>query len=195
VDITEYPYTLNYLFDIPEVYHHCTLENFDFSHQKPELKKMLEDFIEGAGGSRHGLYLYGKYGTGKTHIQVGLYRILVAMYEDISDIVFTSFSGLVNEQKNLENADEYLEILCTTKWLFLDDITEMNKKLADLSKETLRTIVTTRYENTLPTCFSANSSPKNLQKLDVNPHVISRIQGMCQVYELQGHDRREKVGN
>jgi DNA replication protein DnaC len=77
-----YPHS-NYLFYIPPAFHHCTLNNFEWKGQNKDLLNAIKTFVE---GDIKGFYLYGSFGVGKTHLMVALYRVLVAMEDDISDI-------------------------------------------------------------------------------------------------------------
>lgn len=192
----EYGHT-NYLIHVPPMFHHCTLNNFDFSDQKPSLIKAIKNFLEGTG-KKKGLFLYGSFGIGKTHLLVAMYRATVKKEEDPSEsfAFFTSLENIMKEvfkridkkDRDLDSPAEYLEFLSEIQWLFLDDITAT--PLKDYTLEVLRKIINTRYEMQLPTCFAANSDLEQLVADGLHPHAISRITGMCEVIKIQGRDRR-----
>lgn len=194
--LAEYHYS-NYLLYVPPQFHHCTLGNFDFSEQKPEMMQCLKNFIEQSEKEK-GLYMYGSFGVGKTHLLVALYRVIVKLEEDPSES-FAYYSSLENimkelfkrldkKDRELGTPTEYIEFLTETNWLFLDDITAT--PLKDYTLEVLRKIINARYEMQLPTCFAANSDLKELEVDGLHPHAISRILGMCKVIKIFGEDRR-----
>jgi len=176
-----------YLYYIPEIYHHCTLNNFDFTGQK-RLVSILKKFVEGSG-KRAGLYFYGGFGVGKSHLLVSLYRIKVSQMDDPStDVVYyTSFEKLIREAKE---SSEVIEMVCETECLFLDDISAI--PIRDQTSEILRFIINSRYESKLVTCFAANLSTKQLEQEGLHPHAVSRVVGMCEVFKIVGSDRRRE---
>jgi primosomal protein DnaI len=186
-EIAKFDYVhTSYLYYIPEIFHNCTLNNFDFSGQK-KLSATIRNFVEGLSNKK-GLFFWGSFGVGKTHLLVALYRVIVSKYEDCSpdEVYYTSFEKVVREIKSRSGEEDFLDILCNTGWLFLDDISAVSIK--DTNAEILRTIINSRYEGGLTTCFSSNLEPSKLEGL--HPHAISRINGMCDVVKVVGKDRR-----
>lgn len=193
--IEEYPFN-DYNFYLPLVYHHCTLKNFDFSGSNKKLLKIVESFVE---GETNGLYIYGGFGVGKTHLAVGLYKVLMAKLDETSPsfIFFTTFESLINELRGMGDTEEgrhkkedHLSMLCDCEVLFLDDITVCNKK-EDV--EILRKVVNGRYELNGRTVFTANCDLFGLAEyIKLHSHSISRIDGMCETIEIKGRDRRHK---
>lgn len=185
-----YPHT-PYLFYIPSVYHHCRLDNFDFVGQK-HLIKVIKKFLENKDSM--GLFLYGGFGVGKSHLLVSLYRIKIAQEDDASPAVvrFETFENIVKELRRIvkeEEKDEYFEELAETDDLFIDDITTLLPK----ETETLRRIINDRYENQKRTSFTSNHSLNTLvQEKYLHGHAISRLEEMCEIIEITGRDRRRK---
>lgn len=186
----DYPYTL-YDYYIPEEYKNCTLNNFDFGTRKSNLIQSVKNFVEGIG-SKRGLYFYGSFGVGKTHLLVALYRVVVSQENDSSPnmVYYTSFERVVREVK-ISSDEEYLDILFECEWLFLDDISVVNLK-KDNSSEILRSVINHRYESKLPTCFTSNLNLEKLEQSGLHPHAISRINSMCEILEIKGRDRRRE---
>lgn len=181
-----------YLYYIPTKYHHCTLSSFDFRGQK-KIEPILKDFIEGTG-DRKGLYLYGLFGVGKSHLLVSLYRIIVAREEDPSMAYYISFEKVMKELYQRldakESTSDYIDVLSDVEYLFLDDITAVT--LRDYPLEILRKIINERYETDLSTCFASQASLRQLAEWGVAPHAISRVEGMCELVPVIGKDRRRK---
>lgn len=184
----EYPHTL-YLEYVPPVYRHCRLDNFDFTGQKRTIAKTLTDFIE---GEIPGLYFFGGFGCGKTHLLVSLYRVMVAKEDETSFSVFPfiTFDELLRDLKYCKNEtekDETIEMLCNADILFLDDITTCQPKDVDI----LRRIINSRYENQGRTCFTANSGTKFLSdEVGLHPHAVSRLDSIFEFVEIVGSDHR-----
>ena len=187
-----YPHS-NYLKFIPTRLQHCTLDNFDFSSQKdPEkLQELLTTFIE-ERNDKNGLYLYGTFGVGKTHLLISLYRVILAREQDVGIVHFISCEKIIRDLfsriDRKETTGDYIDYMAKFDWLFLDDLTAMSLKEYPL--EVIRQIINYRYEQNLPTCFSANASLDKLMDMGLHPHAISRIAGMCEVYFVEGRDRR-----
>jgi len=183
----------SYFYYIPIAYQHCMLDNFELLGK---YEKKLQNFLNETS-SKQGLYLFGGFGVGKTHLLVSLYRIIMAKIEDsdselnINDIFYTSFEKILKELKQIKKEEEcqaYLDYVCNVRWLFLDDISAV--LLKDVSADTLRTIINSRFEQKLPTCFTANVDIVGLVSVGLHSHAISRIQGMCELIHVTGEDRR-----
>jgi DNA replication protein DnaC len=187
----------NYFQFIPKVFQHCTLDNFVFSAQEniDDLISKLENFIE-EKGIRKGLYLYGGFGVGKTHLLVSLYRIILAREQDIGLVHFISCEKIIKDLfariDRKESTNDYIDYMSKFNYLFLDDITAMSLK--DFPLEVIKSIINYRYDNDLPTCFTANASLEGLLDIGVHHHAISRISGMCEVCLIEGIDRRMNFG-
>ena len=183
-----------YLFYIPAKYHHCTLNNFDF-HSDKIVGKAVRGFIE---GDVKGIFFYGGFGVGKTHLLVSIYRVMVSKEDDISDIHYTSLEAVMQKLQNLlaakenpekETPNDYIDYLVDIDLLFLDDITAANFQ-DRWTNEVLRKIINGRYENDLRTCFTSNAGPKELMDIGLHGHAVSRIEEMCDIVKIGGKDRR-----
>ena len=181
----EYRHTL-YLDYLPKNLQHCTLNNFDFQGQI-HLIKPIKRFIE---GQTQGIFFHGGFGVGKSHLLVALYRIIVAQEDDTSDVCYMSFESALRELQRPEHEFD-VDYLCEVGYLFLDDITAVDFQ-SGFTKETLRRIINSRYENEMRTCFTSNAGTAGLQEFGLHPHALSRINGMCEIVEVKGRDRRKK---
>lgn len=184
-----YPHS-NYLAYVPDVYHHCRLDNFDFSQNKG-LIKIVQGFIT---RKVSGIYFHGTFGTGKTHLAVSLYRIQVAQEDDSSPeiICFSTFEGVLEDMKYAEDPDSIVDFLGKCETLYLDDITVAKKE----DMEILRKIINLRYETRSGESgrlvLTGNLDLKGLLEFGLHPHAISRFTSLCEVVEVKGLDRRRQ---
>lgn len=178
----------NCLIYVPEIYHHCRLDNFDYTGQPKNLHKLLQGFVE---GDVSGLYFCGGFGCGKTHLLVGLYRVMVARIDEVTpeQMCFSTFDGIIEDIKGGMAQVDVVDFLVGCEVLFLDDITVVQNK-EDV--EILRKIINGRYESKGRTTITANSNFQDLASMGLHPHAISRLSGMCDVVEIAGKDRRRK---
>ncbi|OGM08115.1 hypothetical protein A2Z67_03750 [Candidatus Woesebacteria bacterium RBG_13_36_22] len=180
---------------VPKVFSHCTLNNFDF-HGQTCLTKIVRGFIE---GDVKGIYFYGGFGVGKTHLLVSLYRVIISKFDDSSpfSICYITLEDILKQlNRNMDNkepTEEYLDVFCSAEFLFLDDITAVNLQ-KDYPMEILRRIINERYERDLRTCFTSNADLDSLEEIGLHPHATSRIGGMCEIVEIVGKDRRRRKG-
>ena len=146
----------------------CTFEGFDFENVEvnnarsitlSKIKSILTSFKEGV--TPKGIYLYGKYGCGKSYLLAflakrlsdGGKKVIFAYYPDLVRQIKSSIStgkleAIVNELKDVD---------C----LFLDDFGgEQNSEF--IRDEVLGAILQDRMMNNLFTCISSNISPELL---------------------------------
>lgn len=86
--------------------------------------------------------------------------------------------------------DQLIQPIMRAAFLVLDDIGP--EMATDWAYNILYLIVGERYDAQLPTIFTSNLSPAQLQAKFQDSRIVSRIFGMChdRIYEIQGTDRR-----
>ena len=140
--------------------------------------------------TRKGLYLYGKVGSGKTHIA---YSLLKNWRDEGRSAIFWNTTNLLREIKadfDRVNSDKMFveeRITDSQALLFLDDIG--SEKMTDFVAEVFYRIVNHRYNEMIPVIFTSNLPISELAD-KVGDRVASRIMEMCDVFELEGEDRR-----
>lgn len=135
--------------------------------------------------------LYGKTGTGKTHLMAAMVLNLiengiVTIFQNTPDM-FNKIKATFNDPKG--NADQAIETLANVPVLFLDDLGAGRKTLTDWETEVLYRIVNTRYEALKPIHISTNLQPADLATV-VGMRIYSRLREMCRFIEVGGTDRR-----
>jgi len=86
--------------------------------------------------------------------------------------------------------EDLMDPITTADFLVLDDI---GPEIAtEWSYNILYLLVGERYDNNLPTIFTSNLSPRDLQAKFQDTRIVSRIMGMCgdRIYEIKGTDKR-----
>lgn len=180
--------------NIPNRYLNSWLEDCDprITEWLKNYEKQWEDW-DGSDDKepppRHGLYIYGAAGVGKTYALYALYRnaCLNNEYAKIINVVELLRLFKKDFKTEEDNFEMYLKDEDTT--LYLDDLgAERNTEFVE---ETLYHLINVRSENQLSTFFTSNLSLKELAEKS-GDRLASRIAGMCDVIKLEGEDRRLK---
>lgn len=158
-------------------------ESVDYEKLELNIKKIFEAMKE----SRKGLYIFGKVGTGKTHIVYALYKQCQKL--KFKCRFYNSIDILDKIKDDYRNSDVYnlKSILDYKGLLIIDDIGA--EKITDWVLETFYRIVNQRYENMLPVIFTSNFSLDELADR-LGERIPSRIVGSCEIIELTGKDKR-----
>ncbi len=141
--------------------------------------------------TRRGIYIHGTVGTGKTHIAY-------AMCDYAQDVMHlkaqfwntTELLADIRDDFDRNNYDKKRreEMLMEFRGLlFLDDIGA--EKMTEWVQEQFYRIVNRRYEEALPTIFTSNLPIRELGER-LGDRTASRIVEMCDIYPLNGADRR-----
>ena len=158
-----------------------------------DIPERIQKILFSIKESLRGLYLYGKCGTGKTHVA---YAIANYCHEKKLKTMFYSSTDLLREIKQDFDEDKkyvpsdqtnFAEILKFNGLLIIDDIG--SEKPTEWAIETLYAIINKRYEAVYPTIFTSNFTLEELAGR-LGDRIVSRIAGSCEVVELQGKDRR-----
>jgi len=163
-----------------------------------------------------GLFLFGLFGTGKTHLAVATVRGLMESAPDM-------FGERVNHDLELYEPDRetYKGYCCSFfstvdlldamrpgseakqrhgEWLFhrakMDDLVVLDdigaEKATDWVAERLYAIVDVRYRMKRATIFTSNCSEKQLQD-QLGGRIVSRIYEMTEQVPVAGPDHRRKM--
>jgi DNA replication protein DnaC len=159
-----------------------------------DIPKKLLDIFKEIKVTRKGLYIHGSVGTGKTHLMYALGKY--AERNLIRDVeVFNSTDMLRRMRDDFAKTDSYdkehlfKKLLEFRGLLMIDDIGA--EKLSDWVLETFYLLINKRYEEMMPTLFTSNLPLKDLAD-KIGDRTVSRIVESCDVYNLDGDDRRIK---
>ena len=146
-----------------------TFETFD-----PEVRGVMRAYrraMEFARRPEGWLVLFGNYGVGKTHLASAIanellkqnYRVLFAVVPDLLDHLRATFGP----HSEIEY-DQRFEMIRDAAVLILDDLGTENT--TQWAREKLFQIVNHRYNGRLPTVFTSNRRPE-----EIEPRVFSRM--------------------
>src|SRR3990167_6724620 len=163
-------------------------ENAKYEDVPQKLRELFEKIKE----TKKGLYVYGKVGTGKTHIAYAL-KMAYDKPESGRVCLFKNTTELLREMKtdfDRPNYDKHFAedtLMNHTGLVILDDVG--SEKITDWVAETFYLIINRRYNMMYPTIYTSNLSVEDL-KDKIGDSTVSRIVEMSQVVELTGSDRR-----
>jgi DNA replication protein DnaC len=140
----------------------------------------------------HSLFIYGKYGTGKTHLAVAITRELLLQGRKV---MFTSVPRLLFEiRKAFQEETRDTEALCVEKYssvefLVLDDFGV--EKTTAWARQTLDYIIYERDNNQRPMVITSNLSLDEIAE-KIDGRISSRLAGMGRIIHFNGPDYRLK---
>lgn len=173
-----------------------TLENFNpqLAGKAHEIaKEYAESFSR---ETTNGLMLYGKAGSGKTHLAVSIARHIIekkqiqvrfARIVDLLGEIRKTFDA--NEQYRTENESELIQRYTSTPLLIIDDLGA--EKTTDWVRQILYQIIDERWIEQKPIIVTSNL---NLEELEARfeERIASRVAGMCRLVESRDYDYRIK---
>lgn len=196
--------------NMPKFIRNASFDHFyiDDAHQTETRNAALNaalDFVEqySASDFRPGLYLYGRFGVGKTYL-LGAIANELARQKGVATTMM-HFPSFVVEMRNSiknNNLGQKLDAVKKAPVLVLDDI-GADAMTTWARDDILGVILEYRMQEELPTFFSSNFSMAELQdhlavnvKGDSEPvkasRIMERIKFLSRQYEMAGANLREK---
>jgi DNA replication protein DnaC len=174
----------------------CSFESFrpdwsDVSAFNTTLAVTLATCHQYAAHPKGWLYLWGSYGTGKSHLAAAIANTLAergveTTYASLPRLMRFLRQGIQPGVGEL-SADGRLEMLCKVPLLILDDIGA--GRATDWANEKLFELVNERYQADLPLVFTSNARPEDAIR---EARVVDRIYGMATVLALSGPSYRRR---
>lgn len=134
--------------------------------------------------------LWGPVGTGKTRRAVGMLKSWArkrsgGLFVDLWELSEDRKAAVGSEDTDLPG-DEYPG----AAFLVCDDLAR-NPRMTPFWEDYLSTLVRRRYNANLPTIFTSNHPPDELERR-IGDHLVSRIVQGCgpRIVEMSGRDRR-----
>lgn len=147
----------------------------------------------------YGIYIYGKSGTGKTHLTACMCNELISQYKQCLFTNFFEITKLIKATFGSRNseAENIIKRICEIDFLFLDDLgTESLKKNGEDNwlQEQVYDIINKRYNNIKPTIFTSNYSLNELvAERGMMDKTVDRIMEMSTaIIKLSGESYRAR---
>lgn len=174
-----------------------TLQNFKPSPLTKKIYAFCLEWAENFSSDAKGIYIFGSYGSGKTHLAVGLLLAIQEKYHihGYFIVLSTFFRTLRNSFGDSEKLQEQFDFVKKAPLLVLDDFgegrKEANGQLSSWALEQLFSLINYRYEHLLPTIITSHFDPEALEKV-VGYAIVSRLVSMCTFLHNREHDHRMK---
>lgn len=200
---------------VPAHYARADLENFETTRHNllvlEQARRYAQDFVP---GQPDGLLMYGDPGGGKTHLAVGILKVLV--FEKGVQCLFKDFFLLLSEVRYAYSEgrfdSELLRPLTEVEVLIIDELGK-GRSNSDWEQALLDEIICRRYNQLKTTLFTTNfplpdekrgsadsesrtsgnlSSRLERPNLEerVGDRMFSRIKQMCSMLQVTGQDYR-----
>ena len=148
---------------IPEELESATLENYkiEYESQAEALERTI-DYIDRFTGKEN-LYYFGRTGRGKTHLAVGLYKVLknsgfTVMFFDVPKLMDTIVASWDNDAGYSES--KFMKAVSEADVLILDDLGV--ERISEWVDQTLYSILNRRQGKSV--IFTSNIHPADLTK-------------------------------
>ena len=135
-----------------------------------------------------GIFLFGKCGTGKTHLLASMANHYFVNKKSFRIIAYNKL--IADLRDSVEYASEFIDELSQEKRLLIDDIATGN--ITEFAKESIFNLIYKRYENNnFKIVITSNLSMTQISN-QLGERISSRLAEMCRLIELQGDDNRIK---
>jgi DNA replication protein DnaC len=191
---------------LPNRNYNMKFDTFNIDDDNREAFDLAQKYAAGYDEYRKrgvGLYIYGNYGSGKTHLASA---ITIDLLRRGVPVIFESEREILSSVKLAygSNESEYdaMKIYLAADLLVIDDFGK--SRATAWSLDVLYWIISSRHEDMLPTIITTNHSEKSLTKqFSVNDHcghiigaMASRLRECCEFVKLEAKDRRrDKTDN
>lgn len=182
------------------------IENFELDDRRLPAFRAVDEFLENSTGPdslpEKGLYLYGKFGTGKSYLLSAVANELAEINVKTVLVFVPEFMREMKQAIGDHTLQEKIEYVKKADVLMLDDIgaEAMSSWTRD---EVLGTILHYRMAERLPTFMSSNFSYSELahhltysqrgEKEDLKAaRIMERIETLTVPVKLEGENRRNK---
>lgn len=180
----------------------ANFENIDFDADRMDAIELLIDYSNQftKATPRLGLYLYGSFGVGKSHMVAALANHLTGQGIDSYMVYLPDFVQNIYTSIKDKNTDTLVDSLKNVTVLILDDIgaENLNPWMRD---EILGTILQYRISEQLPTIYTSNLSLNDLERHLSNTakggyeeikgmRIMERIRHYVKPIYINGHNRR-----
>lgn len=177
---------------LPPRYRRCRFEEFEAVRGTEAALRASQEYAERFDDdTERGLYLVGGVGSGKTHLAVATVQRVIdrgfkgrfLLVPDWLREIKRSFGGTSDEERSITGAFEFDGLLV------VDDIGA--ERATDWVEEQLYLGVNYRYTHLLPTIFTSNEGPGQLEQR-LGKRTVSRIIEMCDAVPVNAPDYRKR---
>ena len=172
-----------------------TFENFIPSAQSQKIVDYCRAWVANFTPGCKGLYLFGTYGSGKTHLAVASLLSLRSVHGicGVFMVVPAFLDELKAQFRNGEEQERRFKVYRDAPVLVIDDLGEGRKEadgsLSEWAREKMFTLINYRYEHSLTTIITTRYTPRDMVRV-LGTAVVSRLAEMCTFLHNKDDDHR-----
>ena len=171
-----------------------TLGNFDYSENSNLPNLVLNDLLK----SKKGLYLFGQYGVGKTHLIYGIARELIWTYNRKVKLInyHEHLESIRRSWDDKDHQSPQYDFLNNYNTVIIDEFAggyEDGKKITDWIKRTTSEMLMEMHKAKIQVILVSNIGEDKQQVLKelLEHRVLNRLGDICPVkYGMMGRSRR-----
>jgi DNA replication protein DnaC len=170
---------------VPARFRACRFSTFDA--YTPILQQKLTS-LEQTVGDRRGAFIFGQFGTGKTHLAVAMLAEYISLGSRCRFVGALEYVNAV--QLDFGNPKKYVdENFQDRKTIALDDLGAQRE--SEAARAAMFYLVDQLYSENKRIIVTSNFSPTEILKWE--PRIMSRLTEMCALVEIDAEDYRLKT--
>jgi DNA replication protein DnaC len=182
---------------IPRLYREISFEHtdvIDIERNCPTQVREIRGFVRGIDANidaGHGLWLWGKPGTGKTALAMIVSKAAIDAGRTVAIYSCPRLLNVIRDSIEGGGLLEFLDLLAEVDLLHIDDLGAERRN--EWVLEQLYSIVNARYEQQRSTLVTSNLDRDALAE-QIDERIVSRLEGMCgEPLPFWGTDARRRT--
>lgn len=170
-----------------------TFETFTVTDENKGAYEYFKDYAENFDNKILGIYAWGLYGVGKTHLAAAVANYLLKKGRRVLLLPMTNFKEQIFKSFGDGSTGRILTDIAKKELVIFDDFDKLKTRGGewDSTKELVYSVINRLYEAERKVIVTANCNRAELEDV-YDASISSRIAEMCDCREMKGKDWRLK---